>query len=44
RETETHWELTVKRNSYDILMNSLPFTLSPFKYKWMKKMMIVHWL
>lgn len=44
RETDNYWELTVKRQAQDILMSSLPFTLSPVKYSWMKKMIMIHWL
>ncbi len=42
-ETEECWELTVKRQPYDLLMDSLPFTLSPIKYPWMKKMIMIQW-
>ncbi len=44
RETEEYWELIVKRQPYDLLMDSLPFTLSPIKYSWMKKMIMIQWL
>lgn len=44
RETDAHWELTVKRRAYDLLLDSLPFTLSPVKYPWMEKMIIIQWL
>jgi hypothetical protein len=43
-ETEEHWELFVERKPYDLLMSSLPFTLSPVCFSWMDKLMIVHWL
>jgi hypothetical protein len=44
RECEEYWELVVKRQPYDILLDSLPFTLSPVKHPWMKKMIIIQWL
>jgi hypothetical protein len=43
-ETEKHWELFVSRKPYDLLMASLPFTLSPVCFSWMNKLMIIHWL
>lgn len=43
-ETKDYWELTIKRNAYDILLDSLPFTLSPVSNSWMNKMIIIHWL
>ncbi len=41
---EDFWELTVERKPYDILLNSLPFTLSPVKFSWMSKRLSIHWL
>lgn len=44
KENADYWELIVKRQPYDLLMDSLPFNLSPVKYSWMKKMMMIQWL
>ncbi|MEQ9405965.1 MAG: contractile injection system tape measure protein [Cyclobacteriaceae bacterium] len=37
------WELKVEQNSYDMLLDRLPFTLSPIKLSWMSKPLIVEW-
>ncbi|MEP1032655.1 contractile injection system tape measure protein [Ekhidna sp.] len=37
------WELKVEQNSYDMLLDRLPFTLSPIKLSWMDKPLIVEW-
>jgi hypothetical protein len=43
-EHEDFWELTVERKPYDILLDSLPFTLSPVKFSWMSKRLSIYWL
>ncbi len=43
-EHEEHWELTIGRKPYDILLNSLPYTLSPVKFIWMPKRLSIHWI
>ncbi len=40
---EECWELKVEQNSYDMLLDRLPFTLSPIKFSWMEKPLIVEW-
>ncbi|WP_421872484.1 contractile injection system tape measure protein [Marinoscillum sp.] len=40
---EDCWELLVEQNSYDMLLDHLPFTISPIKYSWMPKPLIVNW-
>lgn len=37
------WQLTVEEKSYDVLLNSLPWTISPVKFPWMKKPLYVNW-
>jgi len=41
--SDEKYELTVEQKAYDILMDQLPFTLSPVKYSWMKKPLIINW-
>ncbi|HFA48325.1 MAG TPA: hypothetical protein ENJ95_04820 [Bacteroidetes bacterium] len=38
-----HWNLTVEHKTIDILMNSLPWSISIVKLPWMKKMLRVNW-
>jgi hypothetical protein len=40
---EENWLLRVEQNSYDILLDRIPFSLSPIKYSWMPKPLIVEW-
>ena len=40
---EDSWELRVEPNSYDMLLDQLPFSISPLKYSWMKKPINVNW-
>lgn len=40
---EEHWELHVEQNSYDMLLDRLPFSMTPIKYSWMEKPLIVNW-
>jgi hypothetical protein len=37
------WHLTVETKSYDVLMNTLSWGLSPIQYPWMEKMLWVDW-
>jgi hypothetical protein len=43
RELEEHWELTVAKRAYDILMNQSPFSFSIIKMPWMSKPLHVNW-
>jgi contractile injection system tape measure protein len=38
-----HWELLVEQRPFDILLDSIPFTLSPVKYAWMVAPIHVIW-
>lgn len=40
---EESWELHVERKPYDLLIDQLPFAISPVNYSWMKKPLIVYW-
>lgn len=40
---EENWELRVEQKSYDVLLDRIPFSLSPIKYTWMDKPIIVKW-
>ena len=42
-EKENHWELKVEEESFDILMNKLPWTIGQIKYSWMDKILQVFW-
>lgn len=42
-DTGDIWQLTVEEKSYDVLLNSLPWTISPVKFPWMKKPLYVNW-
>ena len=42
-ETEDHWELTVERLAYDILLSQSPFAFSVIKLPWMEKPLYVTW-
>lgn len=42
-QKEEYWELKVEQNSYDMLLDRLPFTISPIKLSWMEKPLIVEW-
>lgn len=43
KDTEEYWELTVEQKTYDILLEQLPFTLSPAKLSWVDKMIKINW-
>lgn len=40
---DNDWELTVERKTFDLLLDQLPFTLSPVKLSWMNNMIKVNW-
>jgi hypothetical protein len=40
---EMGWKLTVEQQSYDILLNQLPWGLSPIMHSWMGEMIWVEW-
>lgn len=42
-DTGDIWQLTVEEKSYDVLLGSLPWTISPVKFPWMKKPLYVNW-
>lgn len=37
------WQLTVEEKAYDILLDSLPWKISPVKLPWMEKPLYVNW-
>lgn len=43
RETEEHWQLTIEKRAYDILLGKSPFSFSVIKYPWMPKALKVDW-
>jgi hypothetical protein len=42
--TERGWQLLVAQKSYDILMQSLPWTISRIKTPWMEEWLLVDWV
>ncbi|MBW2937634.1 hypothetical protein KXJ69_05920 [Aureisphaera sp. CAU 1614] len=42
-EESNHWNLTVEKKAYDLLINSSPFSFSIIKFPWMKKPLEVNW-
>jgi hypothetical protein len=40
---DDHWYLRVERKSYDMLLESLPFTISLIRLPWMKNKLLVEW-
>ncbi|WP_316839298.1 contractile injection system tape measure protein [Pedobacter gandavensis] len=42
-EKEEHWELTVEKRAYDLLIQKSPFSFSVIKYPWMDKPLHVIW-
>lgn len=42
-EMEKNWVLNVEKESYDILLDHLPFSISPIKFSWMDVPIIVNW-
>ncbi|GAA5521932.1 hypothetical protein LQ318_09290 [Aliifodinibius salicampi] len=43
REEEFGWSLYVERETQDILLEKLPWSLSVVKHEWMDEMLTVHW-
>ena len=43
KEEQDHWELTVEKRSYDILIVQSPFSFSIIKLPWMNKPLHVNW-
>tara|TARA_R110002167_G_scaffold15000_1_gene60384 strand:- start:1825 stop:2460 length:636 start_codon:yes stop_codon:yes gene_type:complete len=43
REEEDHWELTVQKKPYDILLSKMPLPFSIIKHPWMQKPLHVIW-
>jgi hypothetical protein len=42
-QKEDNWHLTVEQKSYDMLLDSIPWSYSPIKFSWMKKVINVKW-
>lgn len=42
-ETQETYELTVEAQTYDILLDSIPWQFRNIRYPWMTKPMVVHW-
>jgi hypothetical protein len=42
-EHDDQWELTVERRSLDILLDTIPFSISLMKFPWMNKVLQVDW-
>lgn len=42
-EKDDHWELTVEKRTYDLLIAKSPFSFSVIKYPWMDKALHVIW-
>lgn len=42
-QKEKAWELTVEQKAFDVLLDYIPFTLSPASASWMEKGINVHW-
>ncbi len=42
-EKEKAWELTVEQRAFDVLLDYVPFSLSPASASWMVKPINVHW-
>jgi hypothetical protein len=43
RETAEHWELTIEKRPYDVLLERCPFSYHLIKLPWMKKALYVNW-
>ena len=43
REEEDYWELTVKKITLDIILDSCPYSFSTIKHPWMQKPLHVIW-
>lgn len=42
-DTGDLWQLTVEEKSYDVLLDAIPWNISPVKYPWMPKPLYVNW-
>jgi len=42
-ETKDHWDLTVARRAYDILLERSPYSFDVIKFPWMEKTIYVAW-
>lgn len=42
-EKEDRWTLQVEKTSYDLLLDSIPWSFTLIKFPWMKKMIQVEW-
>ena len=42
-EKNDHWELSVERRSYDVLIRKAPYSFSVIRYPWMSKAVYVNW-
>jgi hypothetical protein len=42
-EESDHWELSVEKRAYDLLLDQSPFSFSIIKYPWMKNALKVNW-
>lgn len=42
-EKPEHWELTIEKRAYDLLINKSPFSFSMIKFPWMEKPLHVNW-
>ncbi|MAL59189.1 MAG: hypothetical protein CMC14_04000 [Flavobacteriaceae bacterium] len=42
-EESNHWDLTVEKKAYDLLLNRSPFSFSVIKFPWMEKPLEVNW-
>ena len=40
---ENSWELLVENRAFDLLLDNIPFTLSPIQFSWMEEPLIVGW-
>lgn len=40
---ESEWSLDVRANSFDILLDQLPYSYTNIKFPWMEKMVVVNW-
>lgn len=42
-EREEYWHLRVESRPYDVLLDTLPWSYTPVKYRWMGKPILVDW-
>ena len=43
-KTEDGYKTKVEQRSYDILLQSLPWSIGMIKYQWMKQVLLVEWI